>query len=53
MTDEKYWCDRCNDFVVPIRGEFTHPHLGQRTSLMCPKHNCLVYLKEEKPKELA
>lgn len=50
---ERYWCDKCKSFVVPIRGEFTHPDLGRKTCFVCPRDNHPVYLKEEKPKELA
>lgn len=49
---EKYWCDKCKSFVVPIKGGMIHPHLGAQNALVCPKDYYLVYLKEENPKEL-
>lgn len=48
MNQGKYWCDKCEDFINLIRGEFIHPHLGRKDGLICPKHNYLVYIKEEK-----
>ena len=49
---EKYWCDKCNDFVGAIKGTISHPHLGEKTAFVCSKDNYPLYLKEDKPKEL-
>ena len=48
---KKYYCDKCKEFVSPIKGEFYHPDkysaLGRRSGYACPKCGYLVYLKEE------
>jgi len=49
---EGYWCDKCGKFVAPESGVFQHPDVGRATCLLCPRHDCMVYLKEDKTKEL-
>lgn len=49
----RHWCDGCKAFVVPILGVFFHPHIGQTRGIVCPRDNHLVYLREDKPREVA
>lgn len=49
---ERHWCEQCKAFVVPVMGVFVHPHIGPTPTLVCPRSH-LVYLREDKPRELA
>jgi len=41
-----YYCRKCQEFVIPISGQFFHPHLGIKTAYLCPKCGTMVYPKE-------
>lgn len=44
---EGYYCSRCNKFVLPLKGFFIHPHIGETPCLVCPKCGTMVYLRKQ------
>lgn len=46
---EQYICIECKKPVLPMKGDFHHPHMGWSTALVCPYCGRLVMLKEIKP----
>ncbi len=51
MAIDYYYCGKCDKYVLPIRGRFIHPHMGESSCKICAMCHNMVYLKKVRGKE--